>query len=174
MEGVLGWLRRFGEPRPFAPALLPALLAEAQLTRPLLQGWAAHHVCGPSTARSHGGGGGAVAVGGNDGELVGLDIVTWAAEVCGARVVLRVRGLRDRLNWGIHVNLNGLRNVPTDNLETLQVEIRSVDSLANLLEQLGKMNICSGVRGGALHSFLFHMKLQFCPFYLSYVLGWHS
>mmetsp|Transcript_4905 Transcript_4905/g.12443 ORF Transcript_4905/g.12443 Transcript_4905/m.12443 type:complete len:250 (-) Transcript_4905:180-929(-) len=126
--------------------MLPSLLTQAQLARPGLRRWVAHHVYGPHPANPQGVEGGAPGGGGGEEtELVGTDSLIWDAQLGGALVVLQLRGVRDQIRWCVNVNLGGvLRRVPA---ESGQVAITSVDTLTNWLETLGGMKLCSGVQG---------------------------
>ena len=95
-------------------------------------------------------------------ELVGLDIFTWSPEA-GAGHVLEFRALNERLSWNVSINLGGRRQVATEIVPAL--DIRGVDSLAELLEGLNSMIVCSGVpsrAGGAVSHFSARLK-PFCP-----------
>jgi len=147
---VLDWLRRFGHPRPFSPTLLPALLVQAKETRPSLQRWIASPLYGPTSAVTTGD----ASVVAGLGELIGLDLLVWVPET-GSRYVLELRGLNERWTWEICVYLGGRRVVATDKFPALQTDIRGMESLAQLLEGLDRMHMCSGVPRRALQSSLF-------------------
>ena len=158
-DNVIGWLRRFGQPRPFTPSALPRMLADVHVECPSLRRWVAHPQHRPTTVVATGGAGAAA---GPAEELIGLDIFAWSPEA-GAGHVLELRGLNERLSWNVSVNLGGRRQVATEIVPAL--DINSADSLAKLLEGLNSMIICSGVPSrvrGAISHFSARLK-PFCP-----------
>jgi len=74
-------------------------------------------------------------------ELIGYDMLKWGG------IVLEVRGFNERLRLDIIVDVGGRRVLEMDNFPELQVEIRSMESLATLLERIDAMNICGGAPG---------------------------
>jgi len=134
---VCEWLRRFGEPRFFKPERLSALLADTLASRHSLRRWVSHPVYATPTETAPAG----------REELIGYDILKWGGTGTSAGIVLEVRGLNERLRLDIIVDVGGRRVLEMDNFPELQVEIRSMESLATLLERIDTMNICGGAPG---------------------------